>query len=148
MAKQIDFRLQPILNMKANLVDQLEVAFAKSRLAHQQAVAKLNHLQQLKSQTQFALQQQQQGLLNQESIQHHLRYLQHLETCLFDQTTQVSQAEAAMEERRAELVKMMRDKQTLETLRNHHQTRQLKAINQKEAKAVDDLVTSRYGYGD
>lgn len=148
MAKQINFRLQPILNMKENLVDQLEVAFAKSRMAHQQAVARLEHLQQLKRQTQITLQQQQQGLLNQESIQHHLRYLQHLESCLLDQTAQVALAEEAMEAQRTELVKMMRDKQTLETLRDHHQARQLKAINQKEAKAVDDLVTSRYGYGD
>jgi flagellar export protein FliJ len=145
MPKTEEFRLQSILNLKENLVDNLEVEFAHLRLAYQQELEWLNNLQHRTTKEMDTLSQQQRaGLLDCKDIQLRQHYVQRLVENIVQQNLRVKQAEQNMETKREELVKMMQDQKTLEKLREHHETKQRQFLLRREASMVDDLVTTRY----
>lgn len=140
-----EFRLQPVLNLKANLVDTLEVEFAHLKLAHQQEVTHLEKLQRRKTEEMEVLSRQQQsGPLDCQSIELRQHYLQTLAECETVQTVRVKDAERQVETKREELVKGVQDQKTLEKLRDQHEAKQRQILLHREAKMIDDLVTARY----
>lgn len=145
MAESTQFRLQSVLDFKSSLVENLETEFAQLKLAHTQATEVLGNLERAaQRQSDILLREQQQGLLNCQAIHLHQKYLDYLNDNVSRQKLRVEEAHRQMENKRLELVEMMKDKKTLENLRERHQTRVLRDRNRQEAKIVDDLVITRY----
>lgn len=140
-----EFRLQPVLNLKSNLADTLEVEFAHLKVAHQEEVTRLEKLQRRKTEEMEVLSRQQQsGPLDCHAIELRQHYLQTLTDHETVQTTRVKDAERQVETKREELVKTVQDQKTLEKLRDQHQARQRRVLQHREAGMIDDLVTMRY----
>lgn len=145
MAEAIDFRLQSVLDFKSSLVENLETEFAQLKLVHTQATEVLSNLERAaQRQSDILLKEQQQGLLNCQAIHLHQKYLDYLDENVSRQKSHVKETYRQMEAKRLELVEMMKDKKTLENLRERHQTRVLRDRNRQEAKVIDDLVITRY----
>ncbi len=145
MADGKHFRLQPVLDYKSNVVDTLEMEFARRKVAYQHEVEALLYLAQAEDQEIEALcQQQQQGPLNCEVIQLGQQYLDTLKNHVAQQTARVEEAREQMEVKRQELVETMKDQKVLENLRERFQAQQARELLRREARAVDDIVITRY----
>ncbi|NJN92625.1 MAG: flagellar export protein FliJ [Anaerolineales bacterium] len=139
------FRLQSILDLKTNVVDNLETEFAHLRQAHQREETKLEALHNSRTQEIEALHRQQQnGPLDCDAIQVHQQYLQALADQAVRQAVRVREAARQADAKREELVKTMQDQKTLEKLRERHDTKQYQILLRREAGIIDDLVTTRY----
>jgi len=140
-----EFRLQPVLNLKSNLADTLEVEFAHLRVTHQEEVTRLEKIQRHKTEEMEVLgQQQQSGPLDCQSIELRQQYVQILAEHETFQTARVKDAERQVETKREELVKTVQDQKTLEKLRDQHKAKQRQILQHREAGMIDDLVTMRY----
>ena len=146
MPNQNNFRLQPVLKFKASLIDNLELEFVHLKLAHQNEVQALLELKQIKNQELEALdQQRRRGVIDCEAIQLGHQYLQALDESVANQLIQVAEAEHRLDAKRDELVKTMQDQKTLEKLRDRHWDKQQQENLRREARNIDDLVTTRFG---
>lgn len=144
MAESTDFRLQSVLDFKTSLVENLETEFAQLKLVHTQATEVLGNLERAAQRQSDILLREQQGVLNCQAIHLHQKYLDYLNDNVARQKMTVEEARRHMEAKRLELVEMMKDKKTLENLRERHQTRVMRDRNRQEAKVIDDLVITRY----
>lgn len=146
MPETTPFHLQPVLNFKASQVDTLEVEFAQLKGALQNEVEALLALKAAERQEIAALRQaQQKGRLDAEGIRQHQAYLQTLHEQIARQEARVAEAERRLEAKREALVRMMQDRQALEKLRERHESREARAALRREAREVDEIVTTRYG---
>jgi len=144
MLQKNDFRLQPVLNYTASIVDTLELEFARLKLAHNSEVELLNRLELAKNQEMDSLHTQQQGVLDCESILLHQQYLQVLDAQVKRQQDRVKQAEAKVNAKRLELVEHIKNQKTLEKLRDNHAASRQQDQRRREAGAIDDMVNTRY----
>jgi flagellar export protein FliJ len=147
MGNNDQFRLQQILNYKSSKVDTLEVEFAQLKTAYQNEVDILRQFQQTRNQRVSALHQHQNGKLNCDTIQLHHQYLQTLGEFIAQQAILVEEAKYKVDVKRDELVRVVKDQKTLEKLRDNHLAERKRELYRREARIVDDLVTSRYGRG-
>jgi flagellar FliJ protein len=139
------FRLQPVLTFKSSMVDTLEMEFARLQVAYRNEMDALLVLVQAEDKEMEVLRQQQgRGYLNCEEIQLRQQYLRVLKEHVIEQTARVGETRQQMEAKRTELVEMMKDQKALEKLRERHQAQQAKELLRREARAVDDLVITRY----
>ena len=145
MGNKDSFRLQPVLSYKSSKVDALEVEFARLKTAYQYEVDVLRQFQLTRNQELSALHQQQNGRLSCETIRLHHQYLQALDELIAQQVAQVEEAKQKVDVKRDELVSTVKDQKTLEKLRDNHLAKQLKDLQRREARIVDDLVITRYG---
>ena len=140
------FRLQSVLNYKASVVEALEMEFARLKVVHQQEKETLTGLQQAEKQEVDSLRaEQQQGPIDCDLIQLHQQYLGSLNDHVTEQTARVVLVAEQVETKREELVKTMQDQQMLQKLRERHQLRQAKEMLRRETRAVDEIVTTRFG---
>jgi len=144
MKQKNTFRLQPVLNYKANLVDSLEVEFARLKQIQREETNRLNQLEQTRAAEMDALRLQQNGRLNCHSIQLHQQYLQALDEVINRQSHRVEKAKQNTEHKREELVETVQDQKTLEKLKQKHAHKQQLELSRREARVLDDLVTTRY----
>jgi flagellar export protein FliJ len=145
MSLPSEFRLQPVLSYKSQMKDALEMEFARLKLAHQREQELLVALQQTAERELDTLCERQVGLIDCQDIQLRQDYLEALHDNVVQQSGRVEDAEQRADDKRGELVETMQDQKALEKLRDHHQARVLKEMDRREARAVDDIVTSRYG---
>jgi flagellar export protein FliJ len=145
MSKAAGFRLQPVLNFKSSKVDVLEMEFSSLKAAHLREVEALTVLQRTHQQHVDTLCAEQQVRdIDCQAIQQRQDYLHVLKECVVRQFARVVEAERHVETKREELVNMMKEKKVLEKLGERHHA-QVKADQaQREARAVDDLMMSRY----
>jgi flagellar export protein FliJ len=140
------FRLQSVLNYKASVVEALEMEFARLRVVHQQEKETLTGLQLAEKQEMDSLRaQRERGPLDCDLIQLHQQYLDTLNDHVTQQNALVVDAAQKAETKREELVKTMQDQQMLQKLRQRHQLRQAREMLRRETRAVDEIVTTRYG---
>lgn len=145
MSRKDNFRLQPILNYKTGLVDNLETEFAQLRNIEKNEEETLLHLESVERDHAASLAEQQRSkTINPHTIGLHQKYLQYLQNHVDRQMVRVAEAKNNTENKRQELVKMMQDQKTLEKLKEKHVTRTNIEINRKEGRILDDLVTTRY----
>jgi len=142
--KKPSFRLEPVLNYTSNIVDTLELEFAQLKLAHKNEVEILGRLETAKLEEMDALQHQQQGVINCESVLLRQQYLRTLDKQIQRQKARVSAAAAKVDEKREELVEAVKSQKTLEKLKDNHLAAQKLDNNRREARIIDDLVTTRY----
>jgi flagellar export protein FliJ len=139
-----NFRLQPVLDYKSNMVDTLELEFAQLKLTHKDQVEILNQLELAHSQEMDSLQGQQCGALDCQSILLRQQYLQVLEKQVNLQRERVKRAEANVNTKRSELVEMIKGQKTLEKLQANHIENEKIETRRRESRIIDDLVTTRY----
>jgi len=145
MSKRNNFRLESVLNYKTSMVDNLEAEFTHLKAIQKSEEEALHHLETIVSQHTASLKrEQEQGLLNCQTIELHQRYLRFLSNHVDRQKIQAVSARMNAENKREELIKMMQDQKTLEKLREKHLTKEALALNRQESRVVDDLVTTRY----
>mgnify|MGYP000439319190 CR=1 FL=1 len=147
MSLSTDFRLQPVLNYKSQMVDALEMEFARLKQAYQREQTLLDNLLQTAEKEMQALTERQVGPLDCAEIQLRQDYLLGLHETVHEQTGRVAQAEQRMGSKREELVDTLQDQKALEKLREHHQAQLRKELERKESRVVDDLVTARFVRG-
>lgn len=139
------FRLQPVLNFKSSMVENLEMEFAHLKTAYQAELQSLSQLERASQrQTDILCEEQKQNSLNCQAIRLHQRYLGYLNENVVQQKMRVEEAGSRLELKREKLVEMMKDQKTLENLRQRHQTRVTRETNHREARVIDDMVTTRY----
>ncbi len=145
MSQQKNFRLQSVLNYKTGLVDNLETAFAQLRAIQKSEEDALRHLEEMVQAHSESLHRQQgESALNCQTIELHQKYLRFLHNHVNRQKVRAAEATTLAEQKREELVQMMQEQKTLEKLKDKHVTRELLELNRREARIVDDLVTTRY----
>jgi flagellar export protein FliJ len=145
MAQTEPFRLQSVLNLKASMVESLEMEFARLRVAHQNEENILTSLEQaLEEQSKSLRQKQGSGPIDLEEIQLRQSYLRFLDDHVAQQTVRVERSREQLETKRDELVKGMQEEQTLEKLRERHIQRQAKEVQRLEARDIDEIATTRY----
>jgi flagellar export protein FliJ len=145
MAQTEPFRLQSVLNLKASIVESLEMEFARLRVVHQNEEDILTSLEQALEEQNKALREQQgSGPIDLDEIQLRQRYLRLLDDHVAQQTVRVEECLEQLETKRDELVKGMQEEQTLEKLRERHLQRQAKEVQRLEARDIDEMATTRY----
>jgi flagellar export protein FliJ len=144
MSGSNNFRLDPVLNYTASVVDTLELEFAQLKLAHKNEVEILERLEAAKIEEMEQLQHQQQGLINCEAILLRQQYLRVIDTQVKRQKTRVKTAEQKVNAKREELVENMKSQKTLEKLKENHMADQQVNDRRREARLIDDIVTTRY----
>lgn len=144
MLGKTNFRLEPVLNYTSNIVDTLELEFAQLKLAHKNETEVLERLESAKMEEMDALQHQQHGVLDCEAILLRQKYLQVLDTQIVRQKARVRAAEEKVNAKRDELIDSMKSQKTLEKLKENHLAAQQLDDRRREARIIDDLVTTRY----
>lgn len=145
MSQKNNFRLQTVLNYKTGLVDNLETEFAQLRAIQKAEEDALRHLEEMVADHSESLHRQQaEGTLNCQTIELHQKYLVFLNHHTNRQKVRVAEASKHLEQKRDELVQSMQEQKTLEKLKTKHNSREALEANRREARIVDDLVTTRY----
>jgi len=145
MAHLEPFRLQSVLNLKASMVESLEMEFARLRVAHQNEEDILTSLEQALDEQSKALQEKQGGgPIDLDEIQLRQSYVKLLDDHVAQQTVRVEKSLEQLETKRTELVKGMQEEQTLEKLRERHVQRGAKEMLRMEARDIDEIATTRY----
>ncbi len=145
MLRKNGFRLQPVLDYTSSVVNSLEVEFAQLKLTHKNEIALLQRLEEAKHAEMNELHNQQQGVLDCDSILLRQQYLEALDTQITRQHIRAQTAEEKANAKRNELVDSMKEQKTLEKLKDNHSLTQRLNLQRKEARIVDDMVTARYG---
>lgn len=144
MIRKTHFRLEPVLNYTTNMVDTIELEFARLKLAHKNEMEVLERLEAAKLEEMDNLEHLQHGQLNCETILVRQKYLTVLDKQIDRQKTRVHNAEINVNAKRAELVEAMKSQKTLKKLKENHLAAQTLDEHRREARIIDDLVTTRY----
>jgi flagellar protein FliJ len=139
-----DFRFQTLLNYRERIVEDRQIELAEAQRALVAATAELERLQQERRRYNEGLQRLIQGRLRIDEIEHHYRYLVSLDQRIEAQRGQVATTESAAEEVRARLEDALKDRKTLEKLKEYDEQNFQTAQRQHEANALDDLNIVRY----
>ena len=140
----LDFRFQAILDYRQRIVEDRQRHLADAQRAWRVEMEGLDALREQRVRFAAQLGEMLKGVLHVDEIEHHYRYLAALDLSIQAQQTVVDAAEAAAEQARANLEEALKDRKTMEKLKEYDRERILEAIEQNEAKAVDDLNIARH----
>jgi len=140
MAKFI-FRLQPILGLKEKIEDLKKNEFGKAVALLAMERQKKIEMEQLKADTIDGFRDSIKQGINPDDIRQHNWYINKLKHMIEKQVQVIFRAEAHVEEKRAELVEAMREKKTLETLKENEFEEYLEEEKRAEGKIVDEIVS-------
>jgi flagellar FliJ protein len=138
------FRFQTLLNYRERIVEDRQIELAEAQRAQAAAEADLHRLQRDRARYEEGLQGLIQGILRIDEIDHHYRYLATLEVQIEAQQVRVAETEAAVEAVRARLEAALKDRKTLEKLKEYDDESLQAALRQYEANTLDDLNIVRY----
>ncbi len=140
----LDFRFQTVLDYRQRLVENRQRELADAQRAWRREVAGLDSLCEQRARFAAQLQQMLGGILHVDEIEHHYRYLAALDLAIQAQQALVDEAEIATEASRSQLEEALKNRKTLEKLKEYDHDRIVEAIQQDEARALDDLNISRH----
>ena len=140
----LDFRFQTILDYRQRIVEDRQRHLADAQRAWRVEMDGLDALREQRVRFAAQLEEMLKGVLHIDEIEHHYRYLAALDLAIQAQHTVVEAAEAAAEKARANLEEALKDRKTMEKLKEYDRERLLEAIEQNEAKAMDDLNIARH----
>ena len=140
----LDFRFQAILDYRQRIVEDRQRHLADAQRAWRVEMDGLDALREQRARFAAQLEEMLKGVLHVDEIEHHYRYLAALDLAIQAQQAVVEAAEAAAEQARANLEEALKDRKTMEKLKEYDRERILEAIEQNEAKAVDDLNIARH----
>jgi flagellar export protein FliJ len=105
----------------------------------------LIQLEHKKNQETNLLQNQQlKGLLDCHSIQLHQQYLKAIDDRLIQQNAHVQELRDQLDKKRQALTEILKEKKTLEKLREIYEAEAIKRELKYETKIIDDITITRY----
>ncbi|MCS7003112.1 MAG: flagellar export protein FliJ [Dehalococcoidia bacterium] len=142
------FRLQPVLDLRQRRTETLEQEVAIRKRAEIAIEARVDAMRtELAAQRRELQRLQQPGrTLNLRAIQFVLGYIDTLERRLVEHTERLTEARAATEAKRVELIAAHRDQQALETLKDRELARIHEAAKRDEQLTTDELATVGFNY--
>lgn len=140
----LDFRFQTILDYRQRIVEDRQRHLADAQRAWRVEMDGLEALREQRERFAAQLEEMLKGILHVDEIEHHYRYLAALDLAIQAQQVVVVEAEAAAERARAGLEEALKERKTMEKLKEYDRDRLLEALAQNEAKAIDDLNIARF----
>jgi len=144
MAKFI-YRMQSILDIKEKLETQARMQFAAAKQALDEEEAKLEVLKKRKEAYIEEARKNRHDKLNVRTLKDSKTAIQTMDDFIVTQKGQVALAEEKMEEARAQLEEIMKERKTYEKLREKSFEEFKAEINHEESKEVDELTSYTYG---
>lgn len=144
--KRFVFRLQTVLNVKEKAEEEEKKKFGDLIQLLAREEARLRQLQQQLVET-MALQKQKlqsgQGM-SPDELQRIQYFKKKLEKDIEAQKLRIKEVEAALERQRLALIEAMKERKTLEALKEQQLEAFNKEIDEEEAKLIDELATLKY----
>ncbi|MCL2753790.1 MAG: flagellar export protein FliJ [Defluviitaleaceae bacterium] len=140
MAK-FSFKLSSILNIKEKMEDLKKNEFGKAMMALEAEKARLATLQDTKS---LCIQSFRDSLatgVKPDDLQQHNIYIDRLKVLIKQQKLVIIKAEEFVEVKRLELVEAMRERKTMDTLKENAYEEHLAEEKQSEQKVIDEIVS-------
>lgn len=139
-----DFRFQTILNYRKRTEDERQMELAQAL----QTVASLRAQRERLQSERLRLAEMLKGLLagqlDTTGIERSYRYLNSLDQQLFHLADDAQRAEQAVAERRHHLAEAVKDRKTMERLKEYDRQVFVAAYSQKEQEEMDELNVARY----
>lgn len=145
MPKRFQFRLDPLLHLRASLEKESERALARALQAEREAEA---HLEMLKRQREEAVLSKRTGagsLVDLDRWRAIERYLVALERLSLRAEAALAEAQTASEACRESLRKARRDRLSLERLKERRRDQHTQEQLRMEANQMDELAVLRHG---
>lgn len=140
----IDFRFQSILDLRKRSEEERQMELA---LTLQQVVALRGQRERLLAERlgiSQMIKKSMQGALNATQVEQHYRYLYSLDRQIEHLAEEIHQAEEMAVAQRHLLAEAMKERKTLEKLKEQDRRAFLVAYNQKEQETLDDLNIARH----
>lgn len=144
MAK-FKFRLQAVLDLKAKVEDLRKNEFGKAMAILEGERQKKIALEQQRTQAIDDLKANINSGIDPLAIRNFSQFIDILKHRIAAQQIVIQNAEAAVEEARGRLVEAMRDKKTLDTLKENDHIEFLEEEKKEEQKIIDEIVSYRSG---
>ena len=144
---RFNFRLESILNLKAKVEDLRKNEFGRAMAILEQERHKKAQLEAAKEQTIQTLREQIIKGIGYLAINSYNQYIETTKRRIFAQERVILKAEADVETARVALVEAMRDRKTLDILKDKDYEEFLIEEKKEEQKVVDEIVTYRTGKG-
>jgi flagellar FliJ protein len=139
------FRLQPVLNLRANKEEMLRLELG--RLQAEELAAR-NFLEELRAESERGLYETAQllggGKVDLAAVEQGFVYAEAVTAAIGVQLGFVHEAEAKVEAKRTEVVQAMQDRKVLEKLKQRHDRAYDEWATRVEQAVIDDMVTVRY----
>lgn len=138
------FRLQAVLDHRQFVEDCLKKELADVQKQVSSARQQLDALHQKERQTVEAMQQEQKaGLASHQAVAYHT-YLRRLARRIGDQRRVVDEMRSLAAQKQTDLIGAMKNRQILETLREHSMDRHHRAMLKKEMDFIDEIAVNRF----
>ena len=137
------FRLQSVLSIKEKVEDLKKNEFGKAVGILAAERQKKVDLENAKADNVISLRTSINEGIQPEDIRQHNQYIDRLKQMIKHQEQVIIRAEAYVEEKRAELVEAMRDRKTLETLRDNDFEEYIIEEKKAEQQVVDEIISYR-----
>lgn len=138
------FKLNGLLNVKGKIEEQkkIELGKALSNLSYEQE--KLNEIKNRRAQV---IESQREAVKNVVNIANYTQmnnFIKQLDKQEGYQLVKIKQAEIIVNERKEELMEAMKERKSLEKLKENEQIAYNKEVLMKEQKIVDEIVSYKY----
>lgn len=145
MAPPEEFRLEQVLQHTMRREEQEQVALSAVSREEQRQRERLERMRErLARQLRFVAEQTARSALDPAGAESAQRYLGTLEDSIDAQADIVSQMESRVLESRDQLVDTLKEKQSLEHLKQQQLAREAIEAARREAKAMDDITSARF----
>ena len=141
---QFQFRLQSVLNLREKLEDQKEIEYAQALKALEEERAKERALRSKKNDKIEALRLLVMETPDPREVFLHNEFIEALKEKIAAQIKVVRAAAEFAENKRLELVEAMRDRKTIERLRENALEEYYEEEKQIAQKQIDEVVSYRY----
>ena len=146
MAK-FNFKLESVLHLREKLEDAKKNEFGAAIRALEEEKAKLAALEQEQLDTIESFRQSINEGIEPEDIHNHNNYLAKLKFLIKQQHIAIKKAEAFVEIKRLELVEAMRDRKSLDKLKENKYEEFIAEEKQAEQKIIDEVVSYKGSAG-
>lgn len=145
MAIKFKYSMQSILQYRESIEDTKKIALAKANMELGEERAKLGRLEEsMEASIQNKLAKQRCHVRDELIFTY---YIKQCEGKIKEQRSAVARAEKKSELARRELGEATKDRKIMESLSEKEFTRFVAELDAKEAKELDDMVTTRFGRG-
>ena len=144
MAK-FKYRMQSILNLRCKLEEQQRATLASARFKLNEEEGKLDELFRRKRDYEENIREAFKEKFNVHEVRMRGQAYASMDYFITEQKTEVKKAEVTVEKEQDKMIEAMRRRKIQEKLREKFHERFLKEENYKEAIAVDELVSYKYG---
>ena len=141
---RFQFRLQQYLGIKEQIEEQKELEYAKALRTVEEEKQKLAEFRKLKDESVENLRCSVAKSISPFEIRRYNNNIERLKQQIKTQEERVAAAEAFAEQKRQELIQAMKERKSLETLKDNAREEFLKEVDMAERKQVDELVSFKY----